>query len=166
MKPGRRLTCGPECFGEGGLSGAAAHFGGQPGAFGGVLFGFRRCLQERLVIVRPDGTHYPVPEQKVETIIAFEMVVVQIMTYRCVDPPADRATAESRGKELIAQVPIDIDGKTDQEKEEQMPQGDGDREEENDVYEGFRHGFQRMEGIGRPGCRIDRTMVYQVEQAE
>lgn len=47
------------------------------------------------VIIRTNGTHQPVPEEEVEAIIAFEILVVHIMIDRGIDPFAEPVLTES-----------------------------------------------------------------------
>ena len=47
------------------------------------------------IIILPDGTHHPVPEQKVQTIISLKVLVVLVVIDGSVDPFTQPVLAES-----------------------------------------------------------------------
>ena len=47
----------------------------------GILLGSVLYRLKSFLIIGADGTHQPVPEQEIQTIIAFEILVMHIMIY-------------------------------------------------------------------------------------
>src|SRR5271155_6275681 len=80
-----------------------------------MLLTFKRnCFFSRIdfteffVIILSQGSHHSIPEQKIQPIISFEMLVMLVMIYRSIYPFSQPVTAESFWIQFKPEMPIHI----------------------------------------------------------
>lgn len=108
-------------------------------------------LIKPIVVVTPYGSHQPVPEQEIQPIITFEVLVVLVMIHRGVYPFAQPMPAEPLGVEFPSKVSIYIINYREEEEDEKVQFVYWDREKKDNEYPHFDDRFQRMEGVSGPG---------------
>ena len=62
-----------------------------------------------LYIIGVLGTHQPVPYTKVQTIVAFELTMVEVVMHGCIQYFKQPAIAKPFWGDLITQMPINVD---------------------------------------------------------
>lgn len=130
----------------------------------GILLGSVLNRFKAFFIIRTNSPHQPVPEQEIQTIIPFEILVVHIMVHRSIDPFAQPVFTESLWIQFPAQVPVHIINDHEQEKENQVIEMNRNAKYKNEEDAGFQDRFQRMEGVGGKGAGIGGLVMHQVDQ--
>ena len=113
----------------------------------GILLGAVLYRFKTFIIIRPDGSHHTVPEQEIQTIVSFEILVVHIMIHRSIDPFTQPMLTESLWIEFPTQVSVHIINDHEKEEKNQVVEMNGDGENKNQKDARFQNSFQRMEGI-------------------
>ena len=104
-----------------------------------------------LIVVLSQGTHDAVPEQKVESVISFEELVMLVMGNRGIDPFSDTGAMEIFGVEFPSEMTIDVVDDHEKEKDHKICSVHGKGKEKDDQDACLYNGFQGMKGIGSPG---------------
>ncbi len=102
------------------------------------------------IIIIPDRSHHPVPEKKIQTIISFEILVMQVVINGGVDPFTKPIPAKTFWIEFITCMAVHIINNRKQKENGQVKtmNGNGKKKNGDDPY--LNDPFQRMEGISSP----------------
>jgi hypothetical protein len=118
------------------------------------------------IIILSQGSHPPVPKQKIKAVIALEILVVLVMTNGGIDPSSYPGFMKILGVKFPAKVSVNIVDNHEKEKDQYLKFMNGDGKKENNQDAGFNECLQGVEGIGRPGRWIGRLVVNQVKEFE
>jgi hypothetical protein len=126
-----------------------------------TLHFFELCL-----IILSQGSHPPVPKQKIQAVIALEILVVLVVANGSVDPSSYPGFMKILWVKLPAKMSVNIVDDHEKEKDQYMKFMDGNGKKENNHDASLNDSFQRVEGIGSPGGWIGRLVVHQVKEFE
>src|SRR3990170_3443588 len=88
------------------------------------------------IIITSYRSHHPVPKKKIQTIISFEILMMQVMIDRGVDPFAKPIFAKAFWIELITCMPVHIVNNRKQKENRQMQtvNRNGEQKNSDDPY--------------------------------
>jgi hypothetical protein len=118
------------------------------------------------IIILSQGSHPPVPKQKIKAVIALEILVVLVVANGRIDPSSYPGFMKILGVKFPAQVSVNIVDNHEKEKNQYMKFMDGKGKKKNNQDTGLNECLQGVEGIGSPGGWIGRLVVNQVKEFE
>ena len=116
-----------------------------------------------IIIILTNRSQPAIPDQKIQAIIAFKMLVMSIVIDRSIDPSSYEMLVKPFGVQLIAQMPIYVVGNHKSQKSEQGSSVIRNQPNNEKNNGSFNHRFQRMKSISCPRGRVGGFVMYLVK---
>ena len=112
----------------------------------GLLYSFKA-----IIVIRSDCAHYPIPKEKVQSVVALEVHMMLVVINGSVDPLPYPTFRKACRIEFVAQMPVDI--VQHHEQQEDANRQRMNRKEKNYHHNdsSLHHGFEWMKRHSGPG---------------
>lgn len=115
------------------------------------LLCFRGHRFKAFIIILMKGIHQAVPPGEIQPVIPFEILVMHIVVDRGIEPLEEPVTVEAPGKQLKAQVAINIIDRHEDQERKNMDEMYRECKGEDINDPRFDDGFRGLKGKGSPG---------------